>query len=124
MGKVERMGSGIRKMKNLMKKAGSKPPVFEADTFFRATFYRNPEYSLKKIPAKVGEKGVENLSRQERLLCGLIRNDRNISKKEMMLRGKLTKKSVEYNLGKLKARDILKRVGPDKGGHWEILEKK
>ncbi|MDO9529210.1 MAG: ATP-binding protein, partial [Syntrophales bacterium] len=56
MGKVERMGSGIRKMKNLMKEADLKPPVFEVSTFFRATFYRDPEYALKKVGEKVGEK--------------------------------------------------------------------
>jgi len=29
--------------------------------------------------------------------------------------------AVENNLAKLKAKKILKRVGPAKGGHWEIV---
>lgn len=36
--------------------------------------------------------------------------------------GKLGKKAVEYNLTKLKDKALIKRVGPDKGGHWVVLE--
>jgi len=28
--------------------------------------------------------------------------------------------AVEKNIAKLKQRDLLKRIGPDKGGYWEI----
>src|SRR3989304_5254635 len=54
MGKVERMGSGIERMRELMRDAGLKEPVFEMDAFFRVTFYRDPRYSLKadKEPAE------------------------------------------------------------------------
>jgi len=33
----------------------------------------------------------------------------------------LTRKGVEWQVRKLKRSGILRRVGPDKGGHWEIL---
>ena len=55
MGKVERMGTGIKRMKDLMRKAGLKEPEFTSDTVFHAVFYRNPKYSLKLS----GEKKVE-----------------------------------------------------------------
>ncbi|MDP8212981.1 MAG: ATP-binding protein [Candidatus Zapsychrus exili] len=47
MGKVERIGSGIRKMRSLMKNAGLKVPVFKSEKFFRVTFYRDLKFSLK-----------------------------------------------------------------------------
>lgn len=47
MDKVERMGTGINRMRTLTIEAGLKEPVFEMDSFFRAIFYRNPRYSLK-----------------------------------------------------------------------------
>ena len=28
---------------------------------------------------------------------------------------------IDKNLTKLKERSILRRVGPDKGGHWEVV---
>ncbi|MFH0800433.1 MAG: ATP-binding protein [Pseudomonadota bacterium] len=35
MDKMERIGSGIGRMRSLMKKSGLKEPVFKSDTFFR-----------------------------------------------------------------------------------------
>jgi ATP-dependent DNA helicase RecG len=40
-----------------------------------------------------------------------------------MSQGNLTKKIVEYNIEKLKKKGIIKRIGPDKGGYWEIVGK-
>jgi predicted HTH transcriptional regulator len=34
----------------------------------------------------------------------------------------LTTKGVEWNLKKLKAEGVLKRIGPAKGGHWEVTQ--
>lgn len=31
--------------------------------------------------------------------------------------------AVENNLAKLKAKKVLKRIGPDKGGYWEVVKK-
>ena len=39
-GYIEKMGTGINKMKNLISKAGLPPIKFEFDTFFTATFKR------------------------------------------------------------------------------------
>ncbi|MCB4791785.1 MAG: hypothetical protein LHV68_07855 [Elusimicrobia bacterium] len=48
---------------------------------------------------------------------------RSFTKKGIMRKGKLSKKTVEYNIEKLKKKGILKHIGPDKGGYWEVLEK-
>ena len=34
----------------------------------------------------------------------------------------ITVKGVEWQIKDLKARGIIRRVGPAKGGHWEIIE--
>jgi ATP-dependent DNA helicase RecG len=61
MGKVERIGSGIKRMRDLMAEAGLRRPGFETTSFFRAVFFRNPEYALKQAEGensreKLGEK--------------------------------------------------------------------
>ena len=35
----------------------------------------------------------------------------------------LTRRGVEWNLRKIKSEGIIKRVGPAKGGHWEVIDK-
>ena len=37
------------------------------------------------------------------------------------LMGDITQDGVKYHLEKLKATGKLRRVGPDKGGHWEVV---
>lgn len=36
----------------------------------------------------------------------------------------LTRRGVEEQIKSLKAKGIIRRVGPDKGGHWDVLEQK
>ena len=69
------------------------------------------------------EKGVEKLSEKQRIILSLILKNSKISKKQIEIRGNLSKKSVEYNIAKLKKKGLLKRVGPAKGGYWKIAEK-
>lgn len=100
--------------------------------FFTITFMRLSSADLDRIFAlrmtppstpRVGvEKGVEKLSPIERALHLLITANPSISKHSMCIEGGLTKKMVEYNLEKLREKGIIKRVGPDRGGRWEIVD--
>jgi len=33
----------------------------------------------------------------------------------------ISQRKIEENISKLKATGILKRIGPAKGGHWQVL---
>ena len=112
---IEKWGRGIKLI--LSKEPDAK--FSEVGTKFITTFKRRSYFEGKKGV----EKGVEKLSANENLIYTLIRNNPYISKIEMMSHGKLTKKTVEYNLEKLKKKGVLKRVGPDKGGYWEVVRK-
>lgn len=123
MDKMERVGSGIGRMRTLMKEAGLKTPVFESDTFFHAVFYRNPEYALKTVD-KMGseeskEKGKEKS--KERMLR-LMEQDPMITTKEIANRLGLSIAGVEKAIRGLKTSGNLRRIGPDKGGHWEVIK--
>jgi ATP-dependent DNA helicase RecG len=152
MGKVERMGSGIERMRDLMREAGLKEPVFEMDAFFRVTFYRDPRYSLKadrfqkagkkdgeagektmgitgeKILREVVEKGGVNTEKvrskygenAEKIILAIASNQ-FIKTYEIADKTKLSKSTIEKIVAKLKKAGILKRIGPDKGGYWEIV---
>jgi len=144
MGKVERMGSGIERMRELMRDAGLKEPVFEMDTFFRVTFYRDPRYSLKadrfqKAGKKDGETG-EKILREgvekggvntekvrskygvnaEKIILAIASNQ-FIKSHEIAEKTKLSQSTIEKIVAKLKKAGILRRIGPAKGGYWEIV---
>lgn len=135
MGKVERMGSGIERMRDLMREAGLKEPVFEMDAFFRVTFYRDPRYSLKaeriqkageskeKSTEKgLGEKLGEKLGENQNRILEIITKNKFVTIPELSRMLGISTTAVENNLAKLKVKNILKRIGPDKGGYWEIVD--
>ncbi|MCK5161014.1 MAG: putative DNA binding domain-containing protein [Candidatus Aureabacteria bacterium] len=129
MGKVERIGSGIQKMRGLMKEASLKEPVFESETFFRAIFYRNPRYSLKgeevgggvgkKVGVKVGDKVTEN---QAKIMEEMKKNP-YVSANELSKTVGISQRKIESNISKLKEKKLVKRIGSAKGGHWEVIKK-
>jgi len=94
-----------------------KPPVFEAATFFRATFYRDPEYSLKGASSGE-EKGKEKS--KEKVLRFMTQNP-VITAQELSETLGLGTAGVDKIIRSLKIQKKLRRVGPDKGGRWEVF---
>ena len=119
MHKVERMGTGIKKIKDLIKTAKLKEPLFEYDTFFKVTFYRNPEYALKQTAEKSKEKGKEK-SREK--ILEMMANNPKITTQEIADAIGLSIAGTEKAIRVLKKQGQLQRIGPDKGGHWEVKE--
>lgn len=118
MGKVERMGSGIERMRELMSEAGLKEPAFEMDAFFRVTFYRDPRYSLK-----AGEDITQKTTQKttQKIIEAIVKKS-DISQKELAELIGITDDGIKYHITRLRKKGILKRIGPDKGGHWEIVD--
>ena len=124
MGKVERIGTGIERMRALMRDAGLKEPVFEMDAFFRVIFYRDPGYSLKTDRFQKGVEGLgEKLGENEMKILEIINQNKFVTIPALSKSLKISTTAVENNLAKLKAKKVLKRMGPAKGGHWEIIGK-
>ena len=47
----------------------------------------------------------------------------SITNKELARLCDITEDGVFYHIKKMKAAGIIRRIGPDKGGHWEVIEK-
>lgn len=109
MDKVERAGMGIQQMKEAMIRTGLKEPAFETDGFFRTVFFRPRKEDI--FPQVTAEKIIE-----------IIKENPKITTAELALRTGLTVKGIEWNIRELKEKGVLKRVGPDKGGYWEVIK--
>ena len=101
---------------------GLEVPVIEADEhWFAITFKRNaalkgPKNGLEKgspIREKVREKTREKIVAQ-------LRMDSKATTADLAAACRVSPKTIEWNLAKLKEKGTIKRVGPDKGGHWEV----
>lgn len=52
----------------------------------------------------------------------LLSQDNSLSAAVLAERIGITPKAVEKHIARMKAEGILKRIGPDKGGYWQIME--
>jgi ATP-dependent DNA helicase RecG len=128
--KVERIGLGIRKMKQSMVAAGLPEPTFEPDGFFRAIFHRSPEFALKEGRPRIEAGGKEGAvktiqkttQKTAQKITALLQENPGITRQELATSLGITDSGIKYHLKKLQEQGVLRRVGPDKGGHWEVLK--
>ena len=71
---------------------------------------------------KVGEKVGENLSVNQLKIVQCMLENSHISIKNMAIKVGIAEKNIEQNIKALKKMGIVNRVGPAKGGHWEVIE--
>ena len=69
---------------------------------------------------QVGRKDVKILGENQIKIIALIVTNKNITTNEIGKLLKISNTAVEYNILKLKKLRLLKRIGPDKGGFWQI----
>ncbi len=66
------------------------------------------------------EKGGEKITKSREKILELLSGDGSLSAAALASRIGITPKAVEKHLARLKAEGRLRRVGPDKGGHWTV----
>jgi len=68
----------------------------------------------------VARKSLPGKPARQAVVLDLIRQNPSISRKELADRLKINESAVRKHLDALKNKDVIKRIGPDKGGHWEV----
>lgn len=63
----------------------------------------------------------EKLGENEIKILESISSNPHITIKQLSKELQISTTAVENNIKKLKKKNLLKRVGPPKGGHWEII---
>ena len=115
-------------------------PVFDEDDVFRLIVSLNDEYSAdrafeRELPqtktsqesvVKGGVKSVvkdvvKNVVKKSDQIIACLKENPSATRQQLAAATGLTVRGVERNLMVLKQRGRLRRVGPDKGGHWEVI---
>ncbi len=122
MDKVERAGTGIRRMREAMASAGLMAPKIMQSGFYTIVFKRPVEKGAENLTQKIPRKYPEELTRNQLNILGLLEGDDSLTREQLAEKLNISPETIKKNIEKLKAKKILKRIGPDKGGHWEIVE--
>lgn len=123
---IEKIGTGIRRMQELMENAGLKGPEFRYDEFFEVTFFRpsyyDKDYGTYDLSKNKVYKKQERLSKLQNKMLKLIIANSNITQTEMAKELNVSRQSIATNMGKMKKNNIIERVGSNKQGYWKIIE--
>ena len=65
--------------------------------------------------------GLKSGLKNEKAILSLVRGNSKVTIAEMVESTGLSRNGVKKIIARLKASGCLCRVGPDKGGHWEVL---
>ena len=119
----EKMGTGIKKVRDLMEDAGLEAPAFTSTGFFTVTFKRPQLHipSIEKTPEDLPLKLPAGLTDNEVMICKIMSGNDSITVAEISRRMGVSKSTAERIVRSLIERGIIERVGPNKSGTWKVL---
>ena len=134
-GFIEAWGRGIEKIVTGMKKAEMDAPEFRADSMgVFVTFHRKKEIVAmwngndgnagvtEKVVEKVTEKVVEKVTENQQAIMREIREKPFVTASELSEMLGISLRKTQENMRKLRETGLIRRVGPNKGGHWEVID--
>lgn len=129
-GEIEAWGRGIERVFDACREAGtpeSRIRVEMGGLWFEFPF--SADY-LASISGERDWRGTSETTQETRgktrektreKILALIRQHPSITTMELAEQIGITAKGIEWQLNKLKAAGWIRRVGPAKGGHWEVI---
>ena len=121
LGRGEELGSGVLNVSKYLPRyaKGAKPQFVEGNPF--VTAIPLPTDTGGTTREKTREKSEEKSREKNRdRILKMIRKKPTVTTQEMMESLGLSRAGVEKIVKKLKQERRISRVGPDKGGHWEV----
>lgn len=101
----------MRRIKEECDAVGVKVVFEKVSTGFQVTFYR-PEIKLVK---------EQKVTDNQRQILEAISKNPHITALELAGILSISERKTKENIKKLKEKAFLRRIGPDKGGHWKII---
>ncbi len=127
---AENAGYGFDKMFDGWLFHYPKEPVVDGGVdYYRITFpleLKKKDLKPKKVVRKGGQKevvrkGGQILTEKQHELLNILKHNPKISRKEISAVLGINESAVQKRLDILKRKQVIKRVGPDKGGHWKVV---
>jgi ATP-dependent DNA helicase RecG len=114
---VEKIGSGIERIKQSMKQSGLPAPKFESTSFFTVILPRplTPQVAPQVAPQVI-------LTELETKILKEIKKYPQISRKKIAENLMIKSDTVKEYIARLKKKNVIKRIGKTSNGFWEILK--
>lgn len=125
IGYSDQLGSGVRKLFKYTKfYSGQEPELIEGD-IFRIMIPLDSEYSFdyeiaNKTTDKTTDKLLINFTKTEKNILAAIRENPDITQKQLAAAIGITEDGIRYAIRKLKLKGVLNRNGSRRKGRWII----
>lgn len=92
--------------------------------FMTSLMIRNLTHDIETYRKTLEEdlKSREKITKSREKIIALLSNDNTLTMAAIAREIGITQKAVEKQIARLKADGIIKRIGPDKGGHWLVIK--
>ena len=132
-GFIEAWGRGYEKIMTAFDKAHLKRPVFTVEQGgFTATVYREIFMSVRgdakpkqtdTEPMQTERSTQKTTQKTTQKILDLIALNPYITRNEMAIECAVTPDAIKLQLKNLKEKGVIRRVGADRGGYWEIINR-
>jgi len=120
-GDIEKYGTGYRRIREALKNYPTMKFDFkEIQGGFLAELSYQKQRLTENAVDNVVDNVVENVVENEQKTLALLKENNTLSAKEIANKLKITERTIQRYIKKLQEKKLIKRIGPAKGGHWEI----
>lgn len=97
-------------------------PNVEQENQIDMDLQRTTEENSGQLMEMEQKSSLKSSLKSSQKILELISASPSITISEIAVRLGMTKRGVDKNIKRLKEQGVIRRVGPDKGGHWEVIE--
>ena len=122
MGDIERYGTGFVRIRKILKQYPEIAyEINEIGDFFQAVIFQKTDIDNLRKDLRKDLKEIYALTENQIKIIEAIKQNKYITQQKLSQCIGITAKNIRINMEKLKEKAFLKRIGPLKGGHWEIF---
>jgi len=127
-GEIEAWGRGIERIFTACRAAGFPEPVIEYETTgLWVCFPFSEELVQRTAPSGTsgktsGKTSGMRLGKTDQKIVDLMVETPDITIPELAEKLRRTERAIELQINKLKENQVIRRIGPAHGGHWEVTE--
>jgi len=126
MGDIEKYGTGFRRVKNWIKDYPEMKFEFNSlNGFIKVNILNVPVNVPVNVPLNEPVNVPVNVpvNKRQNDIIEEIKSNNRITQKELADKYRVNRETIKRDLNKLKKLGLVRRVGSDKTGYWEVITK-
>lgn len=125
-GEIEAWGQGVQRIVEACRSAGAPPPTLRYENSELTVEFRFAQGYLDALAGKPAAPGLgvglgDGLGETRSAILAAMRDAPSVSTTKLAEKFGISTTAIDKHLKALRASGRIRRIGPAKGGHWEVL---